>query len=45
MYDQFISVRAQDCVNIDSIARKQVEGQLDTPTPNMFDIPQQQVIR
>ena len=43
IYDKHVSVRACECVNIDSVARKAVESQLENPTPQAFDIPQQQV--
>ena len=43
IYDNYISVKAQDAVNIDSVARKHVECELETPTPQTFEVPQQQV--
>ncbi|XP_060602974.1 regulator of G-protein signaling 12-like isoform X4 [Ruditapes philippinarum] len=45
LYDKHVSVRACECVNIDSVARKAVESQLENPTPQAFDIPQQQIFQ
>ena len=43
IFDQYVSVRGSNSVNIDSTARKQAEVQLDNPTPQMFEVAQAQV--
>ncbi|XP_045189698.2 regulator of G-protein signaling 12-like isoform X2 [Mercenaria mercenaria] len=45
LYDKHVSVRACECVNIDSVARKAVESQLENPTPQTFDTAQQQIFQ
>ncbi|KAL4231489.1 termination of G-protein coupled receptor signaling pathway [Mactra antiquata] len=45
IYDKYISVRASDAVNVDSVARKEVESQLDNPTVQIFDGAQHQIFQ
>ena len=43
IYDKYVSMRSPDCVNVDSNARKQAEAQLESPTPQTFEVAQTQV--
>ncbi|KAL3861375.1 hypothetical protein ACJMK2_007411 [Sinanodonta woodiana] len=45
IFDKHLSVDASEPVNIDSVARKQVDSQLDIPTPQIFDVAQHQIYR
>ncbi|KAL3863633.1 hypothetical protein ACJMK2_005383 [Sinanodonta woodiana] len=43
IYDKHLSVCALEPVNIDSVARQQADSQMDTPTPQIFDVAQHQI--
>ncbi|KAL3863634.1 hypothetical protein ACJMK2_005384 [Sinanodonta woodiana] len=43
IFNKHLSVRASEPVNIDSVARQQADSQMDTPTPQIFDLAQHQI--
>ncbi|KAK3607981.1 hypothetical protein CHS0354_009917 [Potamilus streckersoni] len=43
IFNKHLSMHASEPVNIDSIARQQADSQLDTPTPQIFDVAQHQI--
>ncbi|XP_069139918.1 regulator of G-protein signaling 14-like [Argopecten irradians] len=45
IFAKHISVKASDPVNIDHVSRQQVEKQLDHPSINTFDKPQQEIFK
>ncbi|KAK3594597.1 hypothetical protein CHS0354_000390 [Potamilus streckersoni] len=45
IFNKHLSVHASEPVNIDSVARQQADSQLDTPTPQIFDVAQHQIYR
>ncbi|XP_033757456.1 LOW QUALITY PROTEIN: regulator of G-protein signaling loco-like [Pecten maximus] len=45
IFTKHISVKASDPVNIDHVARQQVEKQLDHPSSSTFDKPQQEIFK
>ncbi|XP_064600347.1 regulator of G-protein signaling loco-like [Liolophura sinensis] len=45
IYDKHVSSKAVDPVNIDSQARQRCEEHLELPSPEMFDVAQQQIFQ